>query len=778
MELTGIVESIIYKNEANGYTIATFYIEEAIIDGVNMQNAGTTIVGYLPFINQGDNLKVTGKFVTHQDYGEQFKVDTFEKIMPQTLEALEKYLANGVIKGIGPATAKKIVKKFGEDTIEILKIEPDKLTQIKGISSEKAKEMSESFIENWELWQIVGFLEKFGIGPQSAQAIYKKMGANTIGKIQADPYILEEIGIKVDFAQIDKMAMEIGVERNSLRRVESGIIHGLRLATYNGHSCVLKNNLITYVSELLGVAENDVTDGIKDLKSKDKIVEEKRKIDNINIQKRTSENNTNICDNDSNKSEKKDKINNTKTENDVIQNEIKADMSTLEIWIYLADYYKTELNIAERLVSLEEATNIKKIVNIDREIKNVSDIKLSDKQKEAIELINNNNVTIITGGPGTGKTTIIKTIIDLYDARSKKTVLCAPTGRAAKRMTEATGKEAKTLHRLLEIGKFSDEKPNPDLDVAPIDADVLIIDELSMVDIFLMNYVLKGIFKGTKLILVGDSDQLPSVGPGSVLKDLIESNKIPYIVLNKIFRQAAKSKIVVNAHKVNEGINFVGQIDDNEDRLDDFEFISENNPKKVIERILSIYDFDTQIITPTKKGDLGTKNLNKLIQERYNPFEDYKEEKKFGDVIFREGDKVMQTKNNYDIEWIKNGEYSSGVFNGEMGIINEIDDREGKITVKFDDEKVASYQYQDMDQLEHCFAITVHKSQGSEFSKVIYPILQAAPMLLTRNILYTGMTRAKDKLIIIGNESTIDFMINNVNTKKRNSGLKYKLEKI
>lgn len=733
MELIGTVEDIIYKNESNGYMIATF----------KMANTDTTIVGYLPFVNKGDNLKVIGKSVVHPDYGEQFKVDTFEKIMPQTLDSLEKYLANGLIKGIGPATAKKIVNKFGEETIAVLKMEPSRLTDIKGISENKAQEISESFVENWEIWQIVGYLSKFGIGVQNAQAIYKKLGMDAIDKIQSDPYILVEMGLKVDFAQVDKMALSIGIERSSLRRVGSGIIHALILASTNGHCCVIEENLIKYVVSLLGVSETDVKDGLKDLRAKEKIVIEDRK---------------------------------TATEVEGLEDK------TLEIciqkWVYLADFYNTEMNIAQRIISLEEAENTKHIRDIDKAIKQVCTIKLSEKQKEAIKLINENNVTIITGGPGTGKTTIIKTIIDVYKSFNKKVVLCAPTGRAAKRMTEATGEEAKTLHRLLEIGKFDEDKINPKMDVAPIDGDVIIIDESSMMDMFLINFVLKGIFKGTKLILVGDDDQLPSVGAGRVLKDLIESRRVPFIVLNKIFRQAAKSKIIVNSHKVNEGINFIGEIDD-EDSLDDFEFITQNNPKIASEELLKLYDLDTQIITPTKKGDMGTKSLNKIIQEKFNPFDIYKAEKKFGDVIFREGDKIMQTKNNYDIEWTKGrNEYGSGIFNGEMGIIETVDNNSGVLTVRFEDGKVADYLYSDLEQIEHCFAITVHKSQGSEFSRVIMPIMQVPPMLLTRNLLYTGMTRAKKKLIMIGNESTVEYMINNINTKVRNTGLKYKLQNI
>lgn len=769
MELKGTVQDIIYKNETNGYTIATF----------DMESAETTIVGYLPFVQKGDSLKIIGKFVTHPDYGDQFKVETFEKIMPETLDALEKYLSNGVIKGVGPATAKRIVKKFKNETVEVLKADPYRLTEIKGITKKKAEEINESFIANWDLWQIVGFLEKFGIGPQSASTIYKKLGPNTINIVENDPYVLSEIGVKVDFSQIDKMALDLGVERNNLKRVDAGIRHGLNLATYNGHSCVLEANLLAFVTNLLRVSEDDVIYGIKDLRAKEQIkIEEREEI-------ATTNGKTELC---------------------------------IQTWIYLIDYYKTELNIAERVLSLEQADNIKRIPNFNKELEKTekaTSLELSEKQVEAVKMVNDNNVCIITGGPGTGKTTIIKTIIDIYKSKGKKVVLCAPTGRAAKRMTEATGEEASTLHRLLEIGKVSDEKPDPDLDVTPIDADVVIIDEMSMVDIFLMNYVVKALFKGTKLVLVGDTDQLPSVGPGTVLKDLIDSKRVPYIRLNKIFRQALQSEIIVNSHKVNEGINFledlqngtVGlqndtansqnyEVDEEVAQINklktqreakpssktgtrnDFFFIQEKSTMQIINKILEMYDLDEQIITPSKKGDLGTKNLNKLIQEKFNPASAVKKEKKFGEVIYREGDKIMQTKNNYDIMWRRKSEINSGIFNGEMGIIEKIDDEAGEVKIRFDDDKVAFYGYQDLDQIEHSFAITVHKSQGSEFQTVIIPIYQVAPMLLTRNLLYTGMTRAKDKLIMIGNPYTIQFMINNEKIKQRNSGLKYKLENL
>lgn len=674
MEIKGEVQDIIYKNEINSYTIATFKTSEE----------ETTVVGYLPFINSGDTLKVNGVFIEHQEYGRQFKIETFEKIMPQTLDALERYLANGTIKGIGPATAKKIVGTFGEETINIFKFEPKMLSNIKGITEEKAISIAEEFIANWEIWQLVGFLDKFGEGPQSAEKIYKTLGTNAIEEIEANPYILVDLVNKVDFTQIDKMALGIGIEYNNDKRIKSGIKHALRLSTYNGHSTVAYENLVQFVSTLLGVNGEYVEENIINLKAKNEIIIEERE----NGEK-------------------------------------------LEEWVYLEEFYNAEKNIANKLISLKEGRNIKKINGFDRKIKTLekySDIELSEKQLEAVRAINDNNVCVITGGPGTGKTTIIKTILELYKQEGKKVVLCAPTGRAAKRMSETTGEDAKTLHRLLELGKIvSDDSQdiNTDLAITPIDADIIIVDEVSMVDLFLMNYLVKGIYQGSKLVLVGDVDQLPSVGPGNVLKDIINSEAIVTIVLNKIFRQAAKSKIILNSHKVNEGKSFIGT-EYEKDILEDFFYISENSKTKILDNVISLstgrlkkygnYDFlkSIQVITPTKKGELGTKELNKLLQEKINPYQEEKKEKKYGDIIFRENDRIMQIKNNYDIYWEKNNdevEYGSGVFNGEFGTIIKINESEKQIKIKFDDEKVAWYQYTDLDQIEHAYAITVHKAQ-------------------------------------------------------------------
>ncbi len=740
-EKEGILEEIIYQNEVNSYTVGIFRTEAEEF----------TVVGYLPFINKGDSLKIIGKFVEHRDYGEQFKIETFEKLMPQTLEALEKYLANGNVKGVGPATATKIIKKFGEETIQVLKFEPDKLAQIKGISHDKALEISESFIENWEVWQIVGFLERFGIGAENAKKVYDMLGVNAISEIEADPYILIEISRGVDFKQIDKMAIELGIQRENQKRIKSGIKYALIKITYNGHCCTLKSNLIEYVEQLLNVNEVIIEEGIINLRANKDIV---------------------IEDRDG------------------------------EEWVYLYSFYNAEKQIAERIIKLQKAKIVKKVSNIEKELKMVeekTDMLLSEKQKEAIRAINDNNVTIITGGPGTGKTTIIKSIIEIYKKKKYKIVLCAPTGRAAKRMTETTGEEASTLHRLLEIGKVDEEslfKKESEYKGTPIDADIIIVDEVSMVDMFIMSYLLDCIYLGTKLILVGDSDQLPSVGPGSVLQDMISSERITTVHLDKIFRQAARSKIIVNAHRVNSGKKFIEK-DDPElepDSNQDFFFIKENNQEKVLEQVLSLcngrlkkfgdYDFfqSIQVLSPTKKGMLGTKEMNKSLQQELNPHREGEPEKASMGAIFRIGDRVMQIKNNYDMYWEKQDadslEVGNGVFNGETGTITNISEKEKNITVKFDDEKVCWYEFNELEQIEHSYCITIHKAQGSEFDVVIMVVPQAAPMLLTRNLLYTGLTRAKKLLIVIGNDRVIDYMIQNVDSKKRNTGLEYKLKNL
>jgi len=686
LELIGQVEDIIYKNDINSYTIATFETDDEIL----------TVVGYLPFINSGDSLKIIGKYVTHKDYGEQFKIDTFEKLMPKDLKSLEKYLANSDIKGVGPATAKKIVDRFGDDTISVFKFEPYKLALIKGITNERALEIAEEFNSKWEVWQIVSFLEKFGIGANNAKKIYDELGTNAIEEIEANPYVLIDIVRGVDFKQIDKMAIDLGFAYNNGKRVRSGIKYALIIATYNGNSCTKKGELKQFVIELLNINEDDFDTEFINLKVKNEVVVEQ-------------------------------------------QDEFE--------YVYLYDFYKVEEDVAIKLKNLSNAKNIKKVKNIKAEIlkqEQISNIFLSEKQKEAIEEVNENNVCIITGGPGTGKTTIIKNIIEIYKSHGRKVVLCAPTGRAAKRMSETTGEEAKTLHRLLEIGKFEEDRfANIDYEVAPIDSDIIVVDEVSMVDMFLMNYLLKAIYQGTKLVLVGDVDQLPSVGPGNVLKDIINSKQICTVTLNKIFRQAAASKIIVNAHKVNNGINFIKNKDEElqnieageekiEEKEQDFFYINEWDQEKILYQIKTLctgrlknygdYDFfkNIQVLTPTKKGMLGTRELNKALQEELNPESADKKEKSSLTGIIREQDRVMQIKNNYDLYWEKpvgagpvsaQKEDGHGIFNGEFGIVEKIDNENKKVKIKFDDEKIAWYDFNELDQIEHSYSITIHKSQ-------------------------------------------------------------------
>ena len=550
----------------------------------------------------------------------------------------------------------------------------------------------------------------------------------------------------------------MGVEESNYKRIRSGIKYGLEKIGLNGNSCVLYDNLIKYEQDLLRVDIDNIESAIIQMKTKEEIVLE--------------------------------------------------DRPDGKEWVYSKPFYEAEKNIAEKIVGLRNADNVKRIRTLREDLRKIEDnidIELSEKQREAIERINENNVCIITGGPGTGKTTIIKAIIELYKKHGMKPVLCAPTGRAAKRMTETTGEDAKTLHRLLELAGISDDTDNfnTNLLVTPIDGDVIIVDEASMIDMFLMNYLLKAIYKGTKLVLVGDTDQLPSVGPGSILKDIIDSNQVQTITLNQIFRQAAKSKIIVNAHRVNEGESFISgnvketQIDEeNIELLDDFFYINEANQEKIQQTIVSLckgrlkkfgnYDFfsNIQVITPTKKGKLGTKELNILLQNELNPEEADKDEKEFGEIKFREQDRVMQTKNNYNLLWEKDNdrtfrkELGNGIFNGELGIIDRINKEEKTVKVKFDDGKIATYDNTDLDQLEHAYVITVHKSQGSEFDVVILVASQSAPMLLTRNLIYTAMTRAKKLLIVIGPQSVVSYMIQNNTTRQRNTGLTYKLEKI
>ncbi len=737
MEIIGEITLIIYRNETNSYTVAEFESDEELI----------TIVGYLPFINEGDSLKIIGKYIEHKEYGRQFKIETFEKLMPLTLASLERYLGNGNIRGVGEALAKRIIDKFGEETIDIIRNEPKKLALIKGITDARAGEISEEFIAKWEVWQIVGFLEKFGLGAEYAKKVFDLYGINAIEEIESNPYKLIDIARGVDFKQIDLMALKMGIEETNLKRIQSGIKYALIRSTLNGHSCVLESVLTDFVVDMLDISSSKIEEGLCDLEQKKEVCIEKQEDD---------------------------------------------------IYVYMASYYLTELEISNRIKRLQSAKNMKHIKNINEEIKKIeieTNVDLSEKQEEAIIALNENNVMIITGGPGTGKTTVIKTIIDIYEKRDMKVTLCAPTGRAAKRMFETTGRDASTLHRLLEIGKIDEDTfhtKTDDFEGAPIDADVIIVDEVSMVDMFLIKYLLKCVYQGTKLVLVGDKDQLSSVGPGAVLKDFIESEEIKVIHLDKVFRQAATSKIILNAHRVNKGEKFTNIKDEEQELKEDFFYIKDGSKEQMLSQILSLssgrlksygdYDFfrNIQVLSPTKKGLLGTRELNVALQQSLNPPSPKKLEVNRLGVIFRVGDRVMQIKNNYDINWEKvenkKQELGSGIFNGEIGTILNIHEKEKEVEIKFDDEKIAFYPFTELDQIEHSYAITIHKAQGSEFDVVILVAPSTAPMLLTRNLLYTGITRAKKMIVLIGSENIVNYMIDNVDSKKRNTGLKFKLQ--
>ncbi len=725
----GIVEEIIFTNEINGFTVC------------EIQNDEDTIiaVGFMPFINVGETLKVTGKMVNHPDYGEQLKVEMYEKTLPKTIEAIEKYLGSGLIKGVGPATAKKIVKRFGEDTLNVIQFHPEELSTIKGVKLEKALRIGETFAEQKELKDVVMFLQEYGISPSFSAKIYKHFGSDTIEKIRSNPYILAEEIHGITFKTADRIAKSIGIDPNSEHRITSGIKYVLSQAAVGGHTFLRSDNLIEYTSNLLDVDISNIDNMLVSLIMDKSVYVEK-------------------CE-DYNR-------------------------------VYLSSFYNAELGVARRLFDMSMVEFKGDLKNFDKKIEAIQKkegIVLADKQKEAVREALINGVLVITGGPGTGKTTIIKTIISLLDGEGYEVALAAPTGRAAKRMTEATGYEAKTIHRLLEIGYAGDEDQLVFMKTEsnPIEADVVIIDEMSMVDILLMNNLLKAVAYGTRLILVGDVDQLPSVGPGNVLCDIIKSGIIKTVKLTEVFRQAQESMIVVNAHSINRGEQVILNEKDK-----DFFLVSRNTPMEIAktilelcrERIPNCYGFDPvrdiQILTPMRKGIVGVSNLNKELQKILNPQSKNKREKAFRDFLFREGDKVMQIKNNYNLKWEKKDnplENGTGVFNGDTGIICEIDSEEQKIVVCFEDEKIVNYDFTILDELELAYAVTVHKSQGSEFPVVIMPVFSGPQVLMTRSLLYTAVTRARNLVILTGTKKYLEDMIQNDRETNRNSDLVGKL---
>ncbi len=730
-QIEGIVEDIIYCNSENWYTICV----------IRSGRQQITIVGNMPQLAVGENITAKGNWTNHQIYGKQLKVESFERSLPTTTDSLLKYLSSGVIKGIGEVTAKRIIKKFGEETIKVLQFEPKRLSEIKGISAAKALQIGQFFMEQEQIRQTIMFLQKYGISITYAVKVWKKFGSNSIDVIKRNPYRLTDEEINIGFKIADRVAISLGIDSQSQFRIMSGIEYVLSKAVQNGHVYLPSDILVSHTSSLLNTVSEVVENALSKMTFEESIY-----------------------------------IENTFDESRV----------------YLSTFYKAEQNVSKKLNILMNSTPKKEVANLDEVLQKVEgnlNIEYTKEQLQSIQLSATESILVITGGPGTGKTTLIKGIISMFENSDMKIALAAPTGRAAKRMTEATGKDAKTIHRLLETAFSIDDahrefKKN---EQDPIEADVIIIDEVSMVDILLMNSLLKAVEQGTRLILVGDVDQLPSVGPGSVLYDIIESQSIETIRLNKIFRQAEESIIVVNAHRINKG-----QLPEENALSEDFFFVSRNNPQSTSSAILELcttripekYGLDSirdiQVLSPSKKGDAGVHSLNTALQQRLNPPQEGLKEKSYRNVVFRENDRVMQIKNNYSLPWVifedgKQSTHGDGVFNGDMGIIREIDLKNSSLSVLFDDGKLVEYDFDILDELEHSYAITVHKSQGSEFPAVVIALSNIPPMLRCRNILYTAVTRARDLVILVGYRKTMEQMVSDITKRERYTSLKDRL---
>lgn len=728
--IQGEVEEIIFRNEINGYTVCS----------INHEGNLTTVIGHMISVSMGEIIRVTGKWVNHPSYGQQFKAEMYERQMPKAESSIIKFLGSGIIKGVREATARKIIDRFGDLAFEIIDAQPHRLAEIKGISMEKALAIGQAFHEYGQMWDVSTFLQKYGISPLFVNRIYKQFGDKAIGIVKENPYRLADEIPGIGFKTADRIALSLGVDPSSENRIASCITYILtNAAIQHGHTFLPINKIIEFVSDLLGVDSNLVHDIVISLAVGGKIVIDR----NLELQK-----------------------------------------------VFLSSLNQAETSVARKLIDLSLENFEETVDNLSEYISNIEaeqGIGLVEEQQNAVVESLRNGVIVITGGPGTGKTTIINTIVRLLEKLGLSYALAAPTGRAAKRLSEATGRETKTIHRLLEIGR----REEGDIDVlsisrnAPVlNENVVIIDETSMVDIILMNHLLKSIVSGTRLIMVGDADQLPAVGPGNVLKDIIASGVVKTVRLTEIFRQSSRSMIVVNAHKINKGEYPV--FNNSEGGF----FLSRSrNYTESLKNIVSIcserltkhkgYDpiKDIQVLSPTRKGLIGVNNLNKELQKVLNPWSDSKVQKIFADTTFREGDKVMQIKNNYDLAWKRKGaygEYGFGVFNGDIGRITGIDEESGIITVLYDDRE-AEYSADILDELELAYAVTVHKSQGSEFPAVIMPVLRELPMLTTRNLLYTAITRAKEMVVLVGKEDDARFMVDNFREVKRYSGLVDKL---
>lgn len=731
--LEGVVDRIIFHNKENGYTVLSIINEDDEF----------ICVGTFHYISEGLNLSMEGKFITHQSYGEQFLVDSVVVKQPSDLLSIEKYLGSGAIKGIGVQLASRIIKRFKEETMNIIENEPERLAEVKGISENKAREIGQMVTEKKDLADAMIFMQKYGISANLSIKIYNHYGKTIYNILENNPYKLADDINGIGFKIADEIAMKQGISINSDYRIRCAIIHTLNVHASEGNVCLPISKLSKEVENVLLIGPIDIDNHLMDM-----VIDKKLVI--------------------------KDKEG--------------------EKFVYVMSYYYAELNIAKKLIDLnlqEDNDNSRILETIDK-LADDSGIALDDGQRDAVLMAVNNGLTVITGGPGTGKTTTINMIIKYFEKENLDIRLAAPTGRAAKRMTETTGCEAQTIHRMLEMivgGNDNNSQETISLGFSrnesnPIEADVIIIDEMSMVDIFLMNALLKAIVIGTKLILVGDSSQLPSVGPGNVLKDIINSNKFSVSKLTKIFRQSSQSDIVVNAHKINNGEKIL--LDNNSK---DFLMVTRDEPNAVINAMLTIVkeklpDYvkadvsEIQVLTPMRKGLLGVINLNNVLQAYLNPKSDMKKEKIFGSIIFREGDRVMQTKNNYQIEWEVVNKYGipidkgTGIYNGDMGIIRKINTFSELIEIEFDDKKIVQYSFSKIEELDLSYAITIHKAQGSEYPAVVLPLLNVHAMLSNRNLLYTAVTRAKSCVCIIGKKESVYEMINNVREVNRYSGLK------
>ena len=743
----GYVNKIVYRNEDNGYTV--FELE---LDGDEL-----TCVGNVPYVTEGEFVEVAGEYTEHSVYGQQLRIETCEDIPPEDEKSVERYLASGAIKGIGAALASRIVRRFKADTLRIIEQEPERLAEIKGISRRMAVEISDNVTAKRDMRNAMMFLQDYGISMALSAKIYNQYGASVYTIMKENPYRLADDIAGVGFRIADEIARKAGIEADSDFRIKSGIMYTLLQATGSGHIYLPQGELLEQLNTLLDTEIKDIDRHLSDLSMDKKIV----------VKQQLQEN---------------------ETSTDAGDGEYQA-----ERLVYGASYYYMEMSVAYALKALDarESIDKDKIADRIRRIEKAEKIELDDRQRDAVIQAISSGLLVITGGPGTGKTTTINTIIRYFEGEGMEIRLAAPTGRAAKRMTEATGCEAQTIHRMLELsGAPEDDRSASFLrnEENPIDADVIIIDEMSMVDIFLMNSLLKAVTPGTRLILVGDVNQLPSVGPGNVLRDIIASERFNVVKLTKIFRQATESDIIVNAHKINAGEKFpIGP------SSRDFIFIRREEAGNVIGAMITLVSqklpkyvdakpFDIQVLTPTRKGMLGVERLNTVLQEYLNPKDSSKQEKEIGTTIFREGDKVMQIKNNYQIEWETRGKHGiptdrgMGVFNGDMGVVDNINFYSEKLTVKFEDDRYVEYPFKQLDELELAYAVTVHKSQGSEYPAVVIPLLSGPRMLMNRNILYTAVTRAKKCVCIVGTEEVFYGMVENGNEQKRYSTLAKRIQ--